>query len=77
MHMSKERADYRIESEEEAWITRCVVDTTSRSFRLLSNQGHEKFVVCDSLDEFVNVLNACRNILDQELVYADPLVTEK
>ena len=64
-----------VESEEDEYLTRCVVDTSKRTFNLYSNLGTEKVVGCENMNEFMNVLSFVRSMLDEtdELVYADPL----
>ena len=62
------------ELQEDEYLTRCVVNTTARTFNLYSNTGDEKVVSCDTMDEFMNVLTFVRNTVDEStLVYADPL----
>lgn len=61
--------------EQDEYLTRCVVDTSTRTFNLYSNLGGEKIVKCDNVNEFMNVLSFVRNILeDDTLVYAEPIV---
>jgi hypothetical protein len=62
--------------DQDEYLTRCIVNTTARSFTLLSNLGEERTVHCDNIDEFMNVLSVVRATLDDrsELVYANPLV---
>jgi hypothetical protein len=63
------------ELQEDEYLTRCVVNTTARTFSLYSNNGDEKVVSCDSVTEFMNVLEFVRNTLEEDtLVYSDPLV---
>ena len=64
------------EHDQDEYFTRCVVNTTARSFTLISNLGEEKIVHCDNMNEFMNVLTFVRATLDDrnELVYAGPLV---
>ena len=63
------------ELQEDEYLTRCVVNTTARTFSLYSNTGDEKVVSCDTVTEFMNVLEFVRNNLDEcTLVYSDPLV---
>lgn len=60
--------------EEDEYLTRCVVDTSKRTFNLYSNLGCEKIVTCDNMNEFMNVLSFVRGVLEEDtLVYADPL----
>jgi len=56
------------------YLTRCVVDPSKRTVYLFSNEGSEKQVVCETMQEFMNVLEYVRGILDEEtLSYASPL----
>lgn len=60
--------------EEDEYLTRCVVDTSKRTFNLYSNLGCEKVVTCDNMNEFMNVLNFVRDVLEEDtLIYAEPL----
>lgn len=59
--------------ETEEFLTRCVVDTLSRKFYLYSNRGNERIVDCESVEQFMNVLEVVRTQLDGDtLVYSDP-----
>jgi hypothetical protein len=63
------------ELQEDEYLTRCVVNTTARTFSLYSNNGDEKVVSCDTVTEFMNVLEFVRKTVDEStLVYADPLI---
>jgi len=55
-------------------LTRCVVDPVSRKFFLYSSDGNERVVECETIDQFMGVLELCRDLLgDDVLKYADPL----
>lgn len=55
-------------------LTRCVVDTLARKFYLYSSEGGERIVECESVDQFMNVLEVVRSNLDEDtLVYTNPL----
>ncbi len=64
--------------EEDAYLTRCVVDTTSRTYHLYSSDGSEKVVTCETPQQFMDVLKLCREVLDDIdedlLVYTEPAV---
>ena len=61
-------------SVDDDFLTRCVVDTSARRFYLYSDQGHDKVVDCDTYEEFMGVLQFCREVLDETtLSYAAPL----
>lgn len=64
-----------VESEDDEYLTRCVVHTSSRSFNLYSNTGEERIVNCDNMKEFMNVLSFVRAVMgdSKDLVYAEPL----
>jgi hypothetical protein len=56
------------------YLTRCVVDPLKRTVYLYSNEGSEKEVSCDTVEEFMNVLEFVRATVDEEtLSYANPL----
>ena len=49
-----------------------VIDVCTRTFLLLSDQGNEKFVECDTVEEFMNVLEVVTaNLKPEEIKYAD------
>ena len=76
--MSKEydAGDYALENEDDEHLTRVVIDTCSRTFRLFSNEGGEKVVECDNMEEFMNVLELVRAVVDEDIIaYTDMLVT--
>jgi hypothetical protein len=59
---------------QDEYLSRCVVDPIKRTVYLYSNEGSEKEVVCDTVDEFMNVLEFVRATVNEEtLSYANPL----
>ena len=59
---------------QDEYLTRCVVDPISRKFFLYSNEGEERVVECETVDQFMSVLELVRDITpDGVLAYADPL----
>lgn len=59
---------------QDEYLSRCVVDPVKRTVYLYSNEGTEKEVVCETVDEFMNVLEFVRATVDEEtLSYANPL----
>jgi hypothetical protein len=56
------------------YLTRCVVDPLKRTVYLYSNDGNEKQVTCETVEQFMNVLDFVRATVDEEtLSYANPL----
>lgn len=59
--------------ETEQFLSRCVVDTLARKFYLYSDQGDERVVECETVEQFMNVLDVVRSQLDEDtLAYSDP-----
>lgn len=57
----------------EEFLTRCVVDTLGRKFYLYSSDGDERVVECETVDQFMNVLDVVRNQVDPDmLAYSQP-----
>ena len=58
----------------EEYLSRCVVDPMKRKIFLYSSEGDEKVVSCETMEQFMNLLEMCRNNLDEDtLAYANPL----
>lgn len=58
---------------QDEFLTRCVVDPVKRKFYLYSNEGQERTVECEDMDQFMSVLNVTKMMLpegDDRLVYA-------
>ena len=59
---------------QDEYLTRCVVDPVKRTVYLYSSEGSEKQVTCETVDEFMSVLDFVRATVDAEtLSYANPL----
>ena len=59
---------------DDEYLTRCVVDPVTKTFRLYSSEGDEKQVVCDNTEQFMNVLNLVRDTCPEDrLSYSNPL----
>ena len=68
---------YRAQDDDE-YLTRVVIDTCARTFRLYSNEGDERKVDWDSMEEFMNVLELVRKVVDEDIVaYVGPLTSER
>jgi len=58
----------------EEYLSRCVVDPSTRTVYLYSTEGSEKEVKCDTVDEFMNVLTFVRDTVGEDVLsYANPL----
>ena len=59
---------------QDEYLSRCVVVPIKRTVYLYSSEGSEKQVTCETVDEFMNVLEFVRATVDEEtLSYANPL----
>lgn len=59
---------------QDEYLSRCVVDPVKRTIYLYSSEGGEKEVVCETVDEFMSVLQFVRaTVSDDVLSYANPL----
>ena len=59
---------------QDEYLSRCVVNPIKRTVYLYSSEGSEKQVTCDTVEEFMNVLEFVRSTVDEEtLSYASPL----
>ena len=60
---------------QDEYLSRVVIDPVKRTFYLYSDCGNEHTVECDTVDQFMNVLEMCRDQVPEDtLAYADPLV---
>ena len=58
----------------EEFLSRCVVDTLARKFYLYSSEGKEQIVECETIDQFMNVLEVVRSQVSEDcLAYSNPL----
>ena len=58
----------------EEYLSKCVVDPIKRTVRIYSNEGSEREVVCETVEEFMNVLQFVRETLKEDvLTYVNPL----
>jgi len=56
------------------YLSRCVVDPLKKTVYLYSTEGSEKEMVCETVDQFMNVLDLVRATVDEKtLFYANPL----
>ena len=61
----------------ETFVQSVVIDLCTRSFILISDQGDEKIVECETGEQFMNVLEVCTsNLNDDQIEYASLSVKE-
>ena len=68
--------DFELENEDDEYLTDVMVNVGARTFVMFSNEGTERKVECDTVDEFMEVLEMVRILVDDEIVrYISPVVT--
>lgn len=73
--MTYDRSDYLIDNDEDEYLTSILVDINSRYFVMFSDKGDERKVECESVNEFMDVLELVRAVVDEDIVfYVDPVV---
>ena len=56
----------------ETFVQGVVIDVCTRTFLLISDQGDEKIVECETAEQFMNVLEVCTSQLNEDQIeYAD------
>lgn len=57
----------------EEYVTSCVVDMSNKTIHIESNEGDEKTVVCETVDQFMNVLEVVRASCEEDMITYAPL----
>jgi hypothetical protein len=60
---------------DDAYILEVTCDVNARKFSLLSSEGDEKFVDCETPEEFMNVWNFVHAMLSEDEITYAPLLT--
>jgi hypothetical protein len=67
-------SDFSVSNENDDYLTRVVIDTNSRKVYLYSSEGDSKTVECETVDQFMSVLELVRLVIDDDLVaYCEPV----
>ena len=54
------------------WVNRTVIDVCNRSFLIISDDGEEKRVTCETTEQFMDVMEVVTELLAPERIkYAD------
>jgi hypothetical protein len=57
------------------YLSRCVVDPLKKTVYLYSSEGSEKQVSCETVEQFMNVLEFVRSTVGEDtLSYANPII---
>jgi len=58
---------------QDEYLTRCVVDPTRKTVYIYSSEGTEQELVCDTTDQFMNVLKFIRSTVDEDILAYAPV----
>ena len=62
----------------DASVVKTIVDICSRSFKIVSDEGYVQLVQCESVQEFMDVLEVCQEFMDEDmLVYSEIITNQK
>ena len=60
------------------FVNRTVIDVCNRSFLIISDDGEEKTVTCETTEQFMDVMEVVTELLQPERIkYADLAIHEK
>mgnify|MGYP001196123037 FL=1 len=60
------------------WVNRTIIDVCNRSFLIISDDGEERTITCETTEQFMDVMEVVNKLLDPERIkYAGPAFNEK
>ena len=60
----------------DASVVKTIIDICSRSFRIVSDQGHIQVVHCETIEEFMDVLEVCQEFCDDDMLIYSEIITK-
>jgi hypothetical protein len=62
---------------DDTYLSKIVIDVCSRSILLIDNEDNKKFIKCDTVKEFIDVMNFCRSAEEfvDGIAYAELAIT--
>ena len=60
----------------DASVVTTIVDICSRSFKIVSDEGYIQLVQCESVQEFMDVLEVCQEFLDEDMLVFSEIITK-
>ena len=60
----------------DASVVKTIVDICSRSFKIASDEGYIQLVQCESVNEFMDVLEVCQEFLDDDMLVYSEIITK-
>jgi len=60
----------------DASVVKTIVDICSRSFKIVSDEGYIQLVQCESVNEFMDVLEVCQEFMDDDMLVYSEIITK-
>ena len=60
----------------DASVVKPIVDICSRSFKIVSDEGYIQLVQCETVQEFMDVLEVCQEFLDEDMLVYSEIITK-
>ena len=60
----------------DASVVKTIVDICSRSFKIVSDEGYIQLVQCETIQEFLDVLEVCQEFMDEDMLVYSEVITK-
>ena len=60
----------------DASVVKTIIDICSRSFRIVSDRGHIQVVHCETIQEFMDVLEVCQEFCEDDMLIYSEIITK-
>ena len=60
----------------DASVVKTIVDICSRSFKIVSDEGYIQLVQCETVQEFMDVLEVCQEFMDEDMLVFSEIITK-
>ena len=60
----------------DASVVKTIVDICSRSFRIVSDEGYIQLVQCETVQEFMDVLQVVNEFMDEDMLVYSEIITK-
>ena len=60
----------------DASVVKTIVDICSRSFKIVSDEGYIQLVQCETVQEFMDVLEVCQEFMDEDMLVYSEMITK-
>ena len=60
----------------DASVVKTIIDICSRSFKIVIDQGHIQLFQCDTVQEFMDVLEVCQEFCEDDMLIYSEIITK-